>query len=251
MLEYEFEIDKKRIKIMKIILAAIPENLKKAAEQYNENKNEINQQMTVIELNDKTHKNVTEITTKELQARLKIVLGKTEVLAVEKRLNLEKYDVSNIIRFRKSCKNTKLRNIFFRLIHKDFFTQVRMKKFRMTDSDKCNRCGEVETIQHLLIECVHSKNIWLLYNEIMLNSKIRDEIVLKYDDIFEVGKFQSSILLKIRVIQELIQIERPKNWSIENIKEIIRKLISYDKYNNNVMADEKKISTKWKNFKIN
>ena len=250
MQEYEFEIDKKRIKIMKIILAAIPENLKKAAEQYNENKNEINQQMTVIELNDKTHKNVTEITTKELQARLKIVLGKTEVLAVEKRLNLEKYDVSNIIRFRKSCKNTKLRNIFFRLIHKDFFTQVRMKKFRMTDSDKCNRCGEVETIQHLLIECVHSKNIWLLYNEIMLNSKIRDEFVLKYDDIFEVGKFQSSILLKIRVIQELIQIERPKNWSIENIKEIIRKLISYDKYNNNVMADEKKISIKWKNFNI-
>ena len=67
---------------------------------------------------------------------------------------------------------------------------------------------------------------------------------------FKYRKFHSLILLKIRVIQELIQIERPKNWSIENIKEIIRKLISYDKYNNNVMADEKKISIKWKNFKI-
>jgi hypothetical protein len=38
-----------------------------------------------------------------------------------------------------TARNPKLRNIYFRLIHNDFFTGVRMKKYRMTKDDECPR----------------------------------------------------------------------------------------------------------------
>jgi hypothetical protein len=34
---------------------------------------------------------------------------------------IEEVAKENIIKFRKNCKNPKLRNIYFRLIHNDFF----------------------------------------------------------------------------------------------------------------------------------
>jgi hypothetical protein len=73
-------------------------------------------------------KNVSHITVKELQVTLKTALKKTEELDFKNKLMIEEFDEENVIKFRKNCKNPKLRNIYFRLIHNDFFTRVRMKK---------------------------------------------------------------------------------------------------------------------------
>ncbi len=77
-------------------------------------------------------KNVSDITVMELQVTLKTALKKTEELDFKNKMMIEEFDEENIIKFRKNCKNPKLRNIYFRLIHNDFFTHVRMKKYKMT-----------------------------------------------------------------------------------------------------------------------
>ena len=55
------------------------------------------------------------------------------------------YDITQIGKFRNQCKNIKLRHMYLRLINRDFYTKERMLRFRMSLSDACERCGEVET----------------------------------------------------------------------------------------------------------
>ncbi len=62
-------------------------------------------------------------------------------------------------------KINKLRNIpnktkLLRLIHGDVYCGARMKKFKMTDNDRCIRCFKEETIKHLLLECPYTTEVW-------------------------------------------------------------------------------------------
>jgi hypothetical protein len=64
-------------------------------------------------------------------------------------------------------KIAKIRNIpnktkVLRLIHGDVYCGVRRKKFKMTDNDTCIRCFLPETIQHLLLDCPYSRQVWAL-----------------------------------------------------------------------------------------
>jgi len=48
----------------------------------------------------------------------------------------------------------------FRLLHLDVFCKERMFKFKMVQSQECDRCGQIETIKHVLWECVRAKKVW-------------------------------------------------------------------------------------------
>jgi hypothetical protein len=171
------------------------------------------------------------ITTKELQICLKKSLKRVEVATFNDRLGIVDFKTDNIIKFRKMCQNSKLRNIYFRLIHNDFFTYERMKRYNMTNTNRCIRCGEVETTKHLLWECQQVRNIWLLFNNLMVNLNKQVDLVSSYDEVYNAASSSGTNLIKIRLIQELIQIDRPKNWGPEHIKRIITNLINTDKYN--------------------
>jgi hypothetical protein len=82
---------------------------------------------------------------------------KIDVLDVKNKLGIPKFDEENITRFRSNWKSRKLRNVYFRLIHNNFFTHVRMKKYRMTETDECPCCHMTESSKHLLWECIHVK----------------------------------------------------------------------------------------------
>ena len=58
-------------------------------------------------------------------------------------------DVKDLGIIIKSLTNTKLKTSKLRLIHGDIFCGSRLKKFGMTDNDKCSRCNKVETIDHM------------------------------------------------------------------------------------------------------
>jgi isoleucyl-tRNA synthetase len=119
---------------MKIIINSFPKSLINIAKCFND---EINDEIDGLKylqiLSPPMRMSIDVVTTKELQTLLKIALKKVEVLNVNTKLGIEDYDPNNIITFRKYCKNSKLRNIYFRLIHKDFFTYSRMKKYKMTE----------------------------------------------------------------------------------------------------------------------
>jgi hypothetical protein len=164
---YEYESDEKLIKSMKIIISSFPKILVNISKCYNEEINSDNEDMKYMLIAPRTRKNLITITVKELQVTLKNALKKIDVLDVKNKLGIDNFDEENITRFRSNCKNPKLRNIYFRLIHNDFFTHVRMKKYRMTVTDECPRCGITETSKHLLYECAHVRNIWSLFNNLM------------------------------------------------------------------------------------
>ncbi len=126
-------------------------------------------------------------------------------------MGIDNFDEENITRFRSNCKNPKLRNIYFRLIHNDFFTHVRMNKYKMKVTDECPRCNMTEASKHLLWECTHVKNIWSLFNDLMNHIKNGHECVSNYEDVFQTREMPAVTIVKAKIIQALIQIERPMN----------------------------------------
>jgi ribosomal protein L32 len=233
---------------MKLIISTLPDSLVKISKCYNEDINTNNDELKYILIAPGIRKDVNSITVKELQVTLKTALKKTEILNVKNKLGIGNFDEENITKLRSNCKNPKLRNIYFRMIHNDFYTHERMKRFRMISTDKCPRCGEVETTEHLLWKCVHVQNIWNLFNQVMNHIHNSQESVLLYENVFKTCDTAAICLVKMRIIQSLIQIERPVNWNRGNIVDIIKNLMNTEKYNACISRTIIKFETKWNIF---
>jgi hypothetical protein len=224
-------------------LSVFPVTLIEIAKCYIEDINDDSNEVKYLKIINNVYKPIEEVSTKEIQNILKTVLKKVEEINFDQKLGTSNFEEENIIRFRNTCKNVKLRSIFHRLIHNDFFTHVKMKKYKMTETDKCPRCNEPETTKHLLWECVHSRNIWNIYNQLIL-----DENVNSYDDVYAVNNDYSTVLIKIKIIQELIQIERPKNWTPVRVTDIICQLMSTEKHNALITKTITKFNKKWSKY---
>ena len=110
----------------------------------------------------------------------------------------------------------------------------KMFKYKMVSNNKCKRCGEVETYKHLLWECREAKNIWQLFNEFLTNINENNEKVHEYDNLFRIGNKGNVSKIKMKIIQGMIQIERPYGWTIEKIKEIAYDIRNIEMYNSTI-----------------
>jgi hypothetical protein len=245
---HEFEMDRKIVKAMKIIMSIFPKKVINISKCYIEGINDISENLKVIRNHDNMWKDINSITVKEMQTMMKIILKKTDSTNFEQKLGLVNFQEDFITKFRSKCQNAKFRNLYFRLIHNDFFTHVRMYKYKMSQSECCPRCGITETARHLLLECMHAKNIWNLYNQVIKGDKVN-----KYEDLFNIGDSQCEIMIKMKIIQELIQIDRPKNWDKKKIVNVIKNLMNIEKYNaikNKKILKFNKIWNKYSNLEI-
>jgi hypothetical protein len=204
--------------------------------------------MKYILIAPRTRKNLNTITVKELQVTLKNALKKIDVLDVKSKVGIDNFDEENITRLRSNCKNPKLRNIYLRLIHNDFFTHVRMKKYKMTVTDKCPRCNMTETSRHLLYDCVHVKNIWRLFNSMLNQIGNGRECVYNYEDVYQACEVSAINIVKIKVIQALSQIERPLNWNRDKLLDTIKELMNIEQYNAIASRTSNKFKIKWEAF---
>jgi hypothetical protein len=170
------------------------------------------------------------ITVKQLQITLKTALKRLDSTDFKSRLGIDEFEREEVLTFRNHCKNSKLRNIYFRLINRDFFTYVRMKKYKMTSTDECPRCGLTETVDHLLWECVHVQQIWNKYNNLIRKMGKDQDLVRNYNNVYRTGPNPISTLIKIKVIKELIQIERPKNWDDNRMESLVKEIINNERY---------------------
>ena len=159
------------------------------------------------------------------------------------KLEINNFHEDNIIKLRRKCQNAKFRNLYFRLIHNDFFTHVRMKKYNMSQTDSCPRCGMTETSRHLLFECVHAKNIWDIHNQI-----ISDYKVTQYENLFQINDSQCDVMIKMKIIQELIQIERPRNWKKDKVDTLIKNLMEIERFNAYKQNKIMKFNKIWKKY---
>jgi hypothetical protein len=244
---YEHEIDVNKNKSMKIILHSFPKHLVEIAKCFNEMTNGNKESLKYIQLNTTTRTSIDIITTKELQLTLKQAMNRLESANFVERLDVDTFDATNIIKFRQRCKNAKLRNIYFRLIHNDFYTHSRMKRFKMTSSDKCPRCMATETTRHLFWECSHSNHIWNLFNNLMYKNNKKEDLITSYDKIFTAGSNEVVNIIKISIIKEIIQIDRPVNWKKENLDLLVQNIYKIDTYY--AKKEQTKSDNKWENFK--
>ncbi len=242
---YEYVDDPNLNKAIKIIINSFPKHIIKIAKCFNEDINSDRDELKYMLLTTKGRISVDTITTKELQICLKQALKRVEDSAFNEKLGTINFRTENIIKFRQMCQNSKLRNIYFRLIHNDFFTYDRMKRYNMIDTDKCQKCGEVETTKHLLWECPQVRNIWSIFNNLMVGLKKQVDTVNSYDEVYSIGSTAGTNLIKIKLIQELIQIDRPKNWDIDNMRKIIVNLTDIEKYNSVKTYNKALYAVKW------
>ena len=66
----------------------------------------------------------------------------------------------------KTTLSTKHREFQYRLIHRILVTNVKLKMWKLRDSDLCSFCNEhTETTTHLMWDCTHIQELWLkLFN---------------------------------------------------------------------------------------
>jgi hypothetical protein len=243
--EYEHNQDPDICQRIKIVMGAIPGNFKQILENINDN-TICDDNLKLITLEDNSRKEIEKVTTKEFQCILKKALNKIDVPNFSSKLRLnQEFPTSCISETRIMCKNIKLRSIYFRLIHNDFYTKVKMKKFKMIESDECLRCGNPETTRHLLWDCHHANNIWTLFNNLLINIGSPQDSVKSYDELYCNASSAAITTLKLKIIQELIQIDRPTNWNKEIILSVILEIIKIEKYISLTNNNLKQYNNKW------
>ena len=106
-----------------------------------------------------------------------------------------------------------------------------MYRFGMINNNICERCQQIESTRHLLWECVESRNIWVLFNRWTTNGSLVSNQINEYKDIYHIDDCAHVCKVKMKIIQEMIQIERPSGWNIERINRISNEIKRIEIYN--------------------
>jgi hypothetical protein len=106
----------------------------------------------------------------------------------------------------------------------------------------------VETADHLLWECNESKKIWSLYNETMRELNFTKSIINKCEDIYRTESLDPLSSIKMKIVQEFIQIERPRNWTKSRIYQIIDQIRSIELFNAIAKNETEIVNRKWRDF---
>ena len=101
--------------------------------------------------------------------------------------------------------NVRLKSILLRSIHGDIYSKTRLKKFGMIECDKCPRCNEPETVEHLLLRCSYCTTLWALV------SSITGIPIQEMDELLGLDDTHDTVTLTIHteLIRKLLAIERP------------------------------------------
>jgi hypothetical protein len=70
----------------------------------------------------------------------------------------------------------------------------------------------------------------------------------KYEDIFITENLSILSTIKMKIVQEFIQIERPKGWSITRIENLIMSIRDTELYNAKIYNKAKQTQLLWKSF---
>jgi hypothetical protein len=82
----------------------------------------------------------------------------------------------------------------------------------------------------------------------MVEVKQEENKVENYDDVYKSCSNPAVSLFKIKTIQSLIQIQRPTNWTKNNLVELLKDIQSIEKYNAIKNKSFEKFERKWKIF---
>jgi hypothetical protein len=236
------------LKVLAITKSKIDPKLIEIASNYTEDCNVDSMELKHIFNSRDAMIEVNALTVKELQLILKNVHGKIADLDLNVKHHLDCCSNDIFVTYRKNITCSSLRNVVFRFLHADFFSGERMRRFKMSETDICHRCGLTETFEHLIWECGESRKIWESLNTILIRRGITEELILTYRDLLEKPKNAATDTIIAKHLQAIIQIERPMGWNVQRSECIIADLMKTERYigkKNNQLANFMK---KWSNF---
>ncbi len=127
------------------------------------------------------------------------MLDPTKVLNNAKLLTTTAEDSVNIYNKISKISSIQNRAKILRLVHGDVYCGARLKKFKLSDTDRCHRYFAEETIIHLLLECPYTKEVWhklglnptSFYDILSLADRVNTEIL---------SQFLSEILFRRKIL---------------------------------------------------
>jgi len=228
--ELEFNSHETTIRNLKYIVSCLDQELIEIAKNYNSEINSGTGELTHLYIGNDLFIPTNQITVKILQKTLKVALNKVSVIDYESKLDIDNFSLGSLASVRQAVCSVKLRNIFYRLINGDFFSRSRMVRFKMVEDSDCERCGMEENSRHLLWECQGAKRGWDNLNVILSKLDLPNERIYQYQDLFNFECSSAAATIRLRLINELIQIARPNNLTEEYINRMIKNLMNTEKY---------------------
>lgn len=112
--------------------------------------------------------------------------------------------------------NPQLRAYRLKVLYKDVFSNERRHRFGISDSPNCVICGQIESIEHQLLECTNARKLWEIYFRITGNSITNLLQIIICTESIEIE------IVKSIIIKRLIQLDRSRNINIAGIKQEIK-----------------------------
>jgi hypothetical protein len=97
-------------------------------------------------------------------------------------------------------------------------------------------------------ECGLVKQTWTNLNILLKSKGLEYEGVNSYSDIFNFGNSAATNMIRLKIIQQFIQIKRRTNLEVRQIENLIEELLMKEKYIANKNKDFRKYQIKWKRF---
>jgi hypothetical protein len=69
--------------------------------------------------------------------------------------------------------------------------------------------------------------------------------IQEYEQVYEAGRSAGVTTIKIKIIQQLIQIQRPANWDQNNLESLVSEIVEIEYYNFKASHQIPKFATKW------
>lgn len=99
----------------------------------------------------------------------------------------------------------------FKLAHGAIFSNVRRYQCRISNTDKCEICGDIETVEHQLVHCTNAKAKWLAVERYYGISPP------SFSDLKSVCHNKKDELIYSVIVKLLIQIDRSRDIPINSI----------------------------------
>ena len=112
------------------------------------------------------------------------------------------------------------KNALLRFIHGDIYSKERQFRFGLSDNPLCETCGEIETIDHKIIECDYANNLWQAL------ARLTGETINQIDCNYVTGSYGEPSKALLTIHAEIIGL-LIRNRRIPNVNpgEYIRKII--------------------------
>ena len=145
-------------------------------------------------------------------------------------LNLRKNEALNWANRVAKLSSVRHRNTILRVAHGDIYTNEKLFRFGLGESDKCDRCNEIDTLQHKFFDCQYVKEIWkhlgrLTNTVIPGNLNLIDNIKANLGA--TVDSNMTIVTINAEVLQRILALRREQDYLIhpKKIIELALKLI--------------------------